>query len=413
MSAAPEATSRRKSRGRLAGEGTIYRTVEVRSYTRQDGSIGESTVERWRADVDLGVEGGRRRRKHLYGATADDVARKLRKLQADVDRGRRPSIDSDRTTVAEWFEVWLEDVVKRSRRPNTYLLYRDSVRGYIAPILGRKRLTALRRAHVDELIRELERTHLAARTIHRVWAVLHSGLQHAVRTERLAVNPASQPSLPRVEKQEARALTRDEVQLVLQGTAEQPDAALYALELATGLREGELLGLRWAKNERTPGVDIMRGEVRVYEQLQHGQLVPLKRGASRRVLRLSAPLIDILRRHHTRQLEQQLLAGQRWQEHHLVFPSSVGTPRRGSNLWRSWQRLLKRLGLPAYKFHELRHTAASLALAEGASLFHVSRMLGHSSISITADTYGHMTDEGREDVAARMGRALFGTGASL
>src|SRR5579864_6024326 len=263
MSNASEARSHRKSRGRLAGEGTIYRSVEVRSYKREDGSIGQSTIERWRADVDLGMEGGRRRRKHLYGATADDVARKLRKLQANADRGQRPSIDSDRTTVGDWFEVWLEDIVKRSRRPNTYLLYRDSVRGYIAPILGRKRLSALRRANIDELIRELERTHLAPRTVHRVWAVLHSGLQHAVRTERLAVNPASQPSLPRVEKQEARALTRDEVQLILRSTADEPDGALYALELATGLREGELLGLRWAKNERAPGVDLVRAEVRV------------------------------------------------------------------------------------------------------------------------------------------------------
>src|SRR5438132_11312052 len=85
--------------------------------------------------------------------------------------------------------------------------------------------------------------------------------------------------------------------------------------------------------------------------------------------------------------------------------ADVGTPRKGSNLWLSWKRLLKRLGLPDFKFHELRHTSASLTLSEGASLFHVSRMLGHSSIAITADTYGHWTDEGREDVALRLERA--------
>jgi integrase len=130
------------------------------------------------------------------------------------------------------------------------------------------------------------------------------------------------------------------------------------------------------------------------------------------VLRLSPPLVDILRQHHARQLTHQLKAGQHWHDNNLVFPSQVGTPRKAGNLRLSWKRLLKRLGLPDYTFRALRHTAASLAIAEGASLFHVSRMLGHSSISITADTYGHLTDEGREDVASRMGRALFGSAAS-
>lgn len=407
-----EPTARKKSRGRGAGEGTIYRSVEQRSYTRKDGTVATSTIERWRADVDLGVAGGRRLRKHLYGATREAVALKLAKLQVDAHRGQRPSIDSERLTVADWFDAWLEDVVKRTLRPNTYTLYCESVRRHIAPILGRKRLSALRRSDVDDLIRALERTHLAPRTVHRIWAVLHSGLQHAVRTDRLAVNPASDPSLPRVEKQEPRALTRDQVQLIRVATADDPDGALYALELFTGLREGELLGLRWAKDERSAGVDLKRAQVRVFDQLQHGQFVPLKRDGSRRVLDLSPQLVDVLRRHHAQIDRLQLEAGQRWQENNLVFPSRVGTPRDGKNLWLSWQRLQKRLGLPAYKFHELRHTAASLAIAEGASLFHVSRMLGHSSISITADIYGHWMAEGRADVAARMGRALFGAAVS-
>jgi integrase len=150
-------------------------------------------------------------------------------------------------------------------------------------------------------------------------------------------------------------------------------------------------------------------QVRVAEQLQHGRLVPLKRGASRRVLRLRPWLVDLLRKHQEHLDSLRLKAGQHWRDHGLVFPSSHGTPRRNTNVWRGWKRLLKRAGLPDYKFHELRHTAASLALSEGASLFHVSRMLGHSSIAITADTYGHWTDEGREDVATRLERAILGS----
>ena len=280
----------RKRRGRGAGEGTIYRTVQRRTRRRKsDGELVEYTQERWFAVVDLGVVGGRRQRKYLSGATRESVATKLTKVLHDRDhRGRGPQIDAARVIVADWLEAWLEDVVKRTLRPNTYTLYRATVQRQIAPrdahakllgrpYLGRVRLTALKRSDVNDLIRELERTDLAPRTIHRVWAVLHSGLEEAVREERLAINPASDPSLPRVEKQEARALTRDQVQLILQATADEPDGALYALELATGLREGEILGLRWANTDRAPGVDLKRAEVRVYEQLQHGQMVPLKR----------------------------------------------------------------------------------------------------------------------------------------
>ena len=175
------------------------------------------------------------------------------------------------------------------------------------------------------------------------------------------------------------------------------------------MREGEILGLRWAEDDRGPGLDLQRAEVRIFEQLQHGQLAPVKRGASKRVLHLRPWVVDLLRDYRDRELVQRrLVAAQHWREQGLVFPSRVGTPRKGSNLWLSWKRLLKRAGLPDYKFHELRHTAASLALAEGASLFHVSRMLGHSSISTTADTYGHLTEEGRRDVAERLERALLG-----
>jgi integrase len=166
--------------------------------------------------------------------------------------------------------------------------------------------------------------------------------------------------------------------------------------------------LRWATDEKAPGVDLQNGEVRVTEQLQHGHLVPLNRGASRRTLRLRPWMIAVIQDHLDQLTQLQLEAGQRWHEHGLVFPSRVGTPRRPGNVWLSWKRLLSRAGLPDYKFHDLRHTAASLALAEGASLFHVSRLLGHSSISITADTYGHWTDEGREDVARRLENALVG-----
>jgi integrase len=401
----PQRTHNIKARGRGPGEGTIYKRVDRR--TKSDGTVVE--VERWCALVDLGFQSGRRVRKIIYGHTRGEVADKLATALADRRRGLEPIVNPARMTLADWLQLWLADVVKRERRPNTYTLYEETARRHIVPILGRKRLTSLRRKDVEAWIRDRERTGLAPRTIHRLWAVLHSALEYAVRCDQLSVNPAGRPSLPRVENEEPRTLSREHVRRLIAALVDEPDRALYALELATGMREGEILGLRWADDETCPGLDLDRAEVRVFEQLQRGELAPLKRGASRRVLHLRPWVLDLLRDHRDEELvKRRLSAAQHWREHGLVFPSRVGTPRKGSNLWLSWKRLLKRAGLPDYKFHELRHTAASLALAEGASLFHVSRMLGHSSISITADTYGHWTDEGRQEVAQRLERALLG-----
>ncbi len=333
----PKRDDGQRRRGRGSGEGTIYKRIDARR--RKDGTVVE--VERWLAMVDLGVQSGKRKRQVLYGTTRTEVAQKLTKVLRDRDRGLEPIAEPARTTLKDWLEHWLEDVVKRSKRPNTYLNYEQSVRVHILPRLGSKRLSALRRRDIDTWITDRERSGLGARTIHRLWAVLHSALEHAV--------------------------SRDQVRTLIAALANEHDAALYALELTTGLRQGELLGLRWARDETRPGVDLERSEVRVTEQMQHGELAPLKRGASRRVLRLRPWLVALLVDHQDRQAELRLLAAQRWQEQGLVFPSRVGTPRRAGNAWLSWKRLLKRAGLPDYKFHELRHTAASLALSEGAT----------------------------------------------
>ena len=186
----------------------------------------------------------------------------------------------------------------------------------------------------------------------------------------------------------------------------QPDGrgGRRLMVLALGLRQGEALGLRWTD------VDLERGTLRVQKQLQRIdgklQLTEPKTERSRRTIALPGFALDALRGHRVRQLEERLVAGEQWQDHGLVFPSTNGTPLDPRNMVRQVHELLDRAGLPRKRFHDLRHTCATLLLVQGADLRVVMDVLGHSQISLTANTYQHVVESLKRDAADRM-QALF------
>ena len=199
-------------------------------------------------------------------------------------------------------------------------------------------------------------------------------------------NVAALSDPPKAGRPEALPFIEDEASQLLDAVEGTRREALYAVALALGLRVGELLGLRWAD------VDLKRGKLHVRQQLQHlnGQqpaLKPLKTKASRRNLDLPAGLADRLRAHHDRQRIEQHAAGETWQDHRLVFPSTVGTPMILRNLTQHNIKLIARAGLPERRIHDLRHTPACPMFARGLRAAEVKDMLGHSSITITLDTY--------------------------
>jgi integrase len=363
---------------------------------RGEGGIRQRPDGRWEAT--LYREDGTR--QYFYGRTRADV---VDKLDAAKDK-RRKGLPTDQTriTVTAWLDHWLETVIARNPRVNTRRSYEQAARVHIASALGRYRLAELQPHHVEAWVTRLLASGRAPSTVRRIHAILHIELEHALRQGYVQRNVAGLVTPVRVDKADVHPLGRDDARRLLEAAATHRDAAMYALVLAYGLRKGELLGLTW------DDVDLDGRELHIRQQVQRRQVAALKRGASRRVLRLRPWIVDMLRAHAIRLKERQLLAGQRWRDHGLVFPSDVGTPQGAANLHTAWKRLLRRAGIPDVRFHDLRHTAATLALAEGASLFDVSRMLGHNSIKTTADLYGHWSQEGREDVAQRMERALRG-----
>lgn len=349
------------SRRRGHGEGSIHR--------RSDG--------RWVAVVDVGWQNGKRRRKYVYGRTRREVADKLVQLHRDQDEGR-VLVDA-RTTVAQFFTSWLQ-IVRPTLRPRTWTRYEQLVRRYVVARLGRVRLSKLEPQHLQALYAELLAAEepLSPTTVLQLHRIIHRALGQAVRWGVAPRNVAALVDPPRKERYELAALTVEEAQRLLAAARDDRLEALYVLALTSGMRQGELLGLRWQD------VDLPAGSVSVVRQL--------KTETSRRPVLLTRKGVAALRRHRAAQDAERRQAGTAWDDHDLVFSNTVGRPINPRNLLRrSFYPLLARAGLRRIRFHDLRHTTATLLLREGVHPKIVSELLGHSQIGITLNLYSHVT----------------------
>jgi integrase len=211
---------------------------------------------------------------------------------------------------------------------------------------------------------------------------------------------------PRVARHEIQPLTPEQAKALIETSVENRHRALWITALGTGLREGELLGLRW------DDVDLDAGRLRVRHTLANvnGELTLLepKTDRSRRTVLLPDSVVAALRAHRTRQRMERLVAGSRWVDSGHVFTTLVGKPIHGATVTRAFQAALARAGLPRSRFHDLRHAAATFLLAQGMTLEDVKQLLGHSSITLTSNTYGHVLEQRQREVAAAMDAVLGG-----
>jgi integrase len=353
-----------------------------------EGSIHQRKDGTWCAIVDLGWVNGKRKRKYIYGKTRKEVADKLKAAHRDQSDGVDLAIE--RQTIAEFLDIWLEQTVKIRNRDGTYENYTQIVRSHIVPAIGKYHLTKLTPEQIQRMLNQLIAAGLAPRTIRNVRAVLRDALNQAVRRRRIAYNVAALVELPRAEKPSIHPLMPEQARSLLDAVRGDPLEALYRVALSLGLRRGEILALRWED------IDFDQQELRVSGSVRRtgGVLCrrPPKTQSSIRTLPVPAILLQVLRRHHVQQVE----ARQRndWQEQGLVFPSSVGTIMEPGNLHRHFKGVLARAGLPTtVRFHDLRHSCATLLLAQGVPLVVVRDTLGHTQISTTADIYGHVLPE--------------------
>ena len=236
--------------------------------------------------------------------------------------------------------------------------------------------------------------------------VLRAALNQARKWNLVGRNVAELVESPRVRRFEIKPLTPEQARQLLDAAKGNRLEALCAVALACGLRVGEILGLRWQD------VDLEAGRLAIRQSIQRQRgaglvAVEPKTERSRRTIEVPAPLVAELKAHRVRQLEERLVAGTRWRDGGLVFASAVGTGLEPRNLHRAFKAMLKRAGLPDIRFHDLRHSAASLMLAQGVPLRVVMEVLGHSSISLTADTYSHVMPSLVRDATEKAAAILF------
>ncbi len=347
------------------------------------------------------------KRKVIYGRKYKDVEKKLAEARGDAARGI--VFDAKGETVRTFLERWLEDVVKPNKTHRTYATHRQQILSHIIPALGRVKLDALRKAHVDMLYADLLRGGLAPSSVRRVHAVLHAALEEAVRGDLIPRNPAAHANKPKVRQGEIDPLDAEQARTFLDAARGGRYEVLYLLCLMAGLRQGEALGLKWSD------IDLDAGTLRVNRQLQRvrrdgeksGRLVFSEpKNASRRTVGLPQRTVEALRSHRKRQLEEKLRTPD-YEDSGLVFATGKGTPLDAQNIVnRHFKPLLKRAGLPPVRFHDLRHSCLSLLAQRGEPIRDLQALAGHASAAFTLQRYTHYYDSSARRTAKAMSEIL-------
>jgi integrase len=375
-----------------------------------EGSISHRPDGRWEVRVNLGRGlDGKRRRKSSFAETQGEAVQLLRKLGGRAVEGQL--LTTRTPTVAQFLEDWF--LLNRDGwRPSTRRGYRGAIDRFLVPAFGPMRLEHLSPLGVQRWLTEHKAAHGARRRIALAHAVLRSALGEAHRLQLVGSNAAVPVKVPKSATRPITPLTVEQAGAFLQVAEGHRLSALFSVALACGLRLGEATGLKW------DDVNLETGDLRIRQQLQavdkHLVLQELKTEKSRRTLVLPDVCIKGLRAHRTRQLEERLKAGTRWVDTGLVFTTyrtckegkglrqKVGAGLHPRNVTRVLDRLLELAKLPHVRFHDLRHSAASLLIAEGVELVQVSQLLGHSELRVTADLYGHL----QKQTAARAARLM-------
>jgi integrase len=368
-----------------------------------EGSIYQQTDGRWTAAVTL----ENRKRKVFYGKNRKEVQEKLKQVLHEQQQGTL--VTAPQQTVGQFLVDWLENTHKKSVRPRTYERYMDAIRLHLVPVLGGYRLQKLSAQHVQAFYTKKLDEGLSPTTVIYFHSVLHNALDTAVKWGLVSRNVCDLTSPPRKERFEIQPFTAEQVQQFLIAVRGHKWETLFTMALATGMRQGELLGLKWQDmNFSTGTLQVRRILSRVMSERSVREFVEAdpKTQQSRRSIPLAPFALEALKQHHLRQVEAKVKAGPAWEEHDYVFCTLTGTHLRPNHVVDEFKKILRRAGLPAIRFHDLRHSTATLLLSLGVHAKVVQEMLGHTQISMTMDIYSHVLPSMQIDAVHRLNDLL-------
>jgi integrase len=401
-----------------------------------EGSIYQMQDGRWRAAVTIGKDAdGRIKRKVFTKPTRHEVADELNVALKNKKDGI--PIVIEKQTVAQFLEHWLEHVIKTQVRPKTHRTYSDFVKNHIAPAIGAVPLGKLSAQHVRKF-RDAKLTvpagdvtpgdycqrrsaGLGPRSVNHILTMLRSALAQALRDGQIPRNVAESVDAVRAPRPKPRAFTREQARAFLDAVRGSRLEAAFTAAVAIGLRQGEILGLKWSE------LDLEAGSLTVRAALQrvNKKLIQVepKSESSFRTINLPAVCVSAFAQHKRDQDGWKWWAGSAWRETGYVFTTRVGTPMDPRDLLREYYAITRpkpkdpstpppKLGFPAIRFHDLRHSTATLLLAQGVSPKYIAELLGHSNVSFTLQTYAHVLPEVQQQVAAKMDETLAWNGVA-
>lgn len=373
------------------GEGSIYRRKVDGMY------VGSITLE----------DG---KRKYFYSKKRQEVYNKMQTALQEKKQGTL--VVAPQQTVGQYLAYWLEHVVLGTARPRTYEKYESNVRLHITPVVGKVKLQALTAQHIQTLKSKKLKEGLSPTTVNAIQEMLHKALDDAIKAGLISRNVCELVTLPRKQHKEINPLMPEQARKLLEVAKGHPQEALFVLALATGMRRGELLGLKWQD------VNFIEGTLQVRRILsrlptkmakEHGDLyveADTKTKSSKRGIVIAAFALEVLKQHRIRQEEAKRVAGDAWEEHDYIFATPLGRHLDPGGVLVHLKQLLVKAGLPDKRFHDLRHSAATLLLSMGVHPKVVQEILGHSEISMTMDIYSHVLPTMQRDAMSRLNQAF-------
>lgn len=347
----------------------------------QEGSLHERKDGSWRAQITLNGE-----RLSFSHHTRRECQEWLKRIIKDIDSGL--TYTGANMKLSEYLDLWM-NMIKENRRQKTYIQYRGLIKNYILPAFGNHRLRDLQPIQIEKYLTQKKIDGIGERTCQLIYSLLHTALRAAVKKGLIGRDPMDAVEKPKVRNpKQIITLEPDQVHQLLIAAMDDRNEVLYQLAVVTGMREGEIIGLKWED------IDWVRQRLKVQRQVQYiphqGLIFSIpKTHAGVRTIALGTMTIENLQEHQQRQQKERAAAGERWHENNLIFPTVIGTPLDPGNLLKNFKVLLQKAGLPEMRFHDLRHTSITLVLNEiGAPIKEAQRRAGHASPSTTINIYG-------------------------